>query len=129
MKRWMGWTIVLGLGGALATGCVSRQEENAQQASKPYEPINQKNKSPSASEAESSGGTGGAGGAGSTGERGVAMPENWRDHPASMDREDQGPYLFGGPQTVPRERRPAPFGVGGGPDNARKQAEEQLKTE
>ncbi|MCY1082052.1 hypothetical protein [Archangium lansingense] len=26
MKRWLGWTMVLGLGGALATGCASRQE-------------------------------------------------------------------------------------------------------
>ncbi|WNG61288.1 hypothetical protein F0U59_46195 [Archangium gephyra] len=124
MKRWVGWTIVLGLGGALATGCVSRQEENAQQVSKPYEPINQKYKSPSASEAENtSGGTGGAG------DQGVAMPENWREHPASMDSEDQGPYQLGGPQPVPRERRPAPLGVGGGPDNARRLAQEQLKSQ
>ncbi len=123
MKRWVEWTIVLGLGGALATGCVSRQEENAKQVSKPYEPINQKYKSPSASEAENLGGTGGAG------DQGVAMPENWRKHPASVGREDQGPYQFGGPQPVPSARRPAPFGVGGGPDNARRLAQEQLENQ
>ncbi|HYO67056.1 MAG TPA: hypothetical protein VEU33_13345 [Archangium sp.] len=129
MKRWVGWTIVLGLGGALATGCVSRQEEGAQQASKPYDPINQKHKSPAASEAENLGGTGGAGGAASTGEQGVAMPENWRDHPSASGSDNVGPYQFGRPQPIPRERRPAPLGVGGGPDNARRMAQEQLKTQ
>jgi hypothetical protein len=126
MKRWLGWTMVLGLGGALATGCVSRQEEGAQQASKPYTPIQQKHKSPAASEAENLGGTGGAGG---TGERGVAMPEPWKRRPDTSAREDQGPYQLSTPQAVPRERRAAPLGVGSGPDNARKMAQEQLKTQ
>jgi hypothetical protein len=122
MKRWLGWTMVLGLGGALATGCVSRQEEGAKQASKPYEPINQKYKSPAASEAEdSSGGTGGGG------DQGVAMPEPWKRRPDSSAREDEGPYKLSAPQPLPRERRPAPLGVGGGPDNARRLALEQLK--
>jgi hypothetical protein len=123
MKRWLGWTMVLGLGGALATGCVSRQEEGAQQVSKPYEPINQKYKSPAASEAQNSSvGTGGSG------EQGVAMPENWKKRPDNSAREDQGPYMLSTPQAIPRERRPAPLGVGGGPDNARKLAQDQLKT-
>jgi type IV secretory pathway TrbL component len=128
MKRWLGWTMVLGLGGALATGCVSRQEEGAQQASKPYDPINQKHKSPAASEAENVGGTSGTGGAG-TGEQGVAMPEPWKRRPDNSAQEDRGPYQLSTPQAVPRERRPAPFGVGAGPDNARKMAQEQLKTQ
>ena len=71
MKRWLGWTIALGLGGALATGCVSRQEEGAKQV-----------------------GT---------------------------------PSMSSAPQPLPRERRPAPLGVGGGPDNARRMAMEQLE--
>lgn len=126
MKRWLGWTMVLGLGGALATGCVSRQEEGAQQVSKPYTPIQQKYKSPSASEAQNMGGTGGAGG---TGERGVAMPEPWQDHPSSVTRFEPGPYQPDSPQPIPRERRAAPLGVGGGPDNARKLAQDQLETQ
>ncbi len=129
MKRWLGWTVVLGLGGALATGCVSRQEEGAQQASKPYEPINQKYKSPSASEAQDqTGGTGGGGVGGSGGQQGVAMPEPWQRRPENSAQEDQGPYKLSSPQAIPRERRPAPLGVGGGPDNARQMAIEQLKT-
>jgi hypothetical protein len=126
MKRWLGWTMVLGLGGALATGCVSRQDENAQQVSKPYEPIQQKYKSPSASEAQS-GPVGGSGQGGSGGQQGIAMPEPWRDHPDNVTRLERGPYLVNERQPVPRERRAAPLGVGGGPDNARKMAQDQLK--
>ncbi|HYO54757.1 hypothetical protein [Archangium sp.] len=130
MKRWLGWTIVLGLGGALAAGCVSRQEEDAQQVSKPYEPIQQKYKSPSASEAQS--GPVGGSGQGGAGDQGVAMPEPWREHPAQGDDEipnDRGPFVMDGQQTVPRERRDAPLGVGGGPDTARKMAGDQLETQ
>lgn len=57
MKRWLGWMAVLGLGGALVTGCASQQED------------------------------------------------------------------------LPKERRSAPLGVGGGPDVARKMAQDQLKNE
>jgi hypothetical protein len=55
-----------------------------------------------------------------------------QDHPSDFNREDAnragGPYLFGQPQQVPRERRPAPLGVGGGMDSARKMAQDQLKS-
>ncbi|MFL5356548.1 hypothetical protein [Archangium sp.] len=124
MKRWLGWTLVLGLGGALATGCVSRQTEDAQQVGRPYTPIQQKYKPPSASEAqsglESQGGQGGSG---------LTMPERWQGHPDTARRESEGagPYQLSQPQPVPRERRPAPLGVGAGPDNARKLAMDQLK--
>jgi hypothetical protein len=74
MKRWLGWTVVLGLGGALATGCVAREEQD------------------------------------------------------TAAREDQGPYTLSQPQPVPRERRPAPLGVGSGMDSARKMAMDQLKS-
>jgi hypothetical protein len=107
MKRALGWTMVLGLGAALATGCVSRQEEGAKQVGRPDTPIQQKYKSPSASEAES-----GMGGSGA---------EN--PNPA-----DTGAYTFSPPQPVPRERRPAPLGVGAGTDSARTMALEQLKS-
>jgi hypothetical protein len=121
MKRWLGWTVVLGLGGVLATGCVSRQEEGAQQMGKPYTPIQQKYKSPSASEAES--------GQGGSGEQGLAMPDDWQNHPSQGDEDEgsKGPYQIGRRQDVPPERRAAPLGVGGGPDVARKMAGDQLK--
>jgi hypothetical protein len=119
MKRWWGWTVVLGVGGALATGCVSRQEEGAQQVGNPYTPIQQKYKSPSASEAES--------GQGGSGEEGLGMPEDWQNHPSRGHEDSQGPYLIGRPQEVPRERRAAPLGVGAGPDVARKMASDQLQ--
>ncbi len=126
MKRGLGWMIVLGVGGALATGCVSRQEEDAQQVGRPYTPIQQKYKSPSGSEAETSG-------QGGSGAQGLEMPEAWREHPAQGDdeirRNNQGPYLMNEPQAVPRERRPAPLGVGSGTDSARKMAIDQLKTQ
>lgn len=112
MKRWLGWTLVLGLGGALATGCVSRQTENAQQVGRPYTPEQQKYQSPSASESQS--GQGGSG---------LPMPEHWQ----GRESENAGPYQPSQPQPIPRERRPAPLGVGAGPDNARRLALEQLK--
>ncbi len=122
MRRGLGWTLVLGLGGALAVGCVSRQEEGAQQVGRPHTPLQQKYKSPAASEAE----TGGTGG--SANPEGLAMPEPWQRRPENSAQEDQGPYKLSSPQAIPRERRPAPLGVGGGPDNARQMAIEQLKT-
>ncbi len=125
MKRWFGWTIILGLGGALAMGCVSRQTEDAQQVSKPYTPIQQKYKSPSASESQS----GMEAGQGGSGSQGLTMPENWKEqHTYGASREGDGPYQLNQSQPVPRERRGAPLGVGGGPDNARKQAMDQLKS-
>lgn len=116
MKRWLGWTMVLGLGGALATGCVSRQEDSAKQMGHPNTPLQEKYKSPSGSEAESrQPGTGGAG------NEGLTTPDPWQDNSA------QAPYILSQPQPVPRERRAAPLGVGGGPDHARKMASDQLK--
>jgi hypothetical protein len=67
MKRWLGWTVVAGLGGALVTGCFAQEREESRQGVRPQE--------------------------------------------------------------VPRERRPAPFGVGPGADSAREMAQEQLKTD
>jgi hypothetical protein len=110
MKRWLGWTLFLGLGGALATGCVSRQTEDAQQVGRPYTPEQQKYKAPTASESQS-GLEAGQGGSGNAGRK----------------SEGAGPYQPSQPQPIPRERRPAPLGVGAGPDNARKLAMEQLK--
>ncbi|WNG40375.1 hypothetical protein F0U61_46825 [Archangium violaceum] len=128
MKRWLEWTMVLGVGGALAVGCVSRQTEDGQQVGKPYTPIQQKYKSPSASESQS-GQESGTGGAGS----GLATPDNWQEqHTYGESREGEGqggPYLSNRPQEIPRERRNAPLGVGGGPDNARKMAMDQLKNQ
>lgn len=123
MKRGFGWMTLLGLGGALVTGCVSRQTEDAKQVGRPYTPIQQKYKSPSASEAQSGGeALGGQGGSGLT------MPESWQEHPDTANRESAGPpYMLSTQQSVPRERRPAPLGVGSGPDNARRQALDQLK--
>jgi hypothetical protein len=72
MKRWLGWTIILGLGGALATGCASREKQEAKQ--------------------------------------------------------ENPPYLFNERQPVPRERRPAPLGVGPGVDSARQMAMDQLES-
>ena len=37
--------------------------------------------------------------------------------PGQLGPENRGPYIFSRPQPVPRERRPAPLGVGGGPDS------------
>ncbi|PTL81348.1 hypothetical protein [Vitiosangium sp. GDMCC 1.1324] len=126
MKRWFGWTIVLGLGGALATGCVSRETENAKQVGRPSTPIQEKYKSPSASEAQSGGEA--LGGQGGSGGAGLTTPEHWQGHPDSSSRESEGPpYILSAPRWVPPERRPAPLGVGSGPDNARKQALDQLK--
>jgi hypothetical protein len=129
MKRALGWMMALGLGGALATGCVSRQEEGAKQVGPPHTPIQQKYKSPSASEAES--GTGGAGGQSQSDDQ-LAIPDNWQDHPSDFNRENannsDGPYLLSQPQPVPPERRPAPLGVGAGVDSARKMAQDQLKS-
>ncbi|QRN98721.1 hypothetical protein JRI60_06725 [Archangium violaceum] len=119
MKRWLGWTVVLGLGGALAAGCVQNQEQGAKVMGPPYTPEQQKYKSPPGSDAESP--QGGSGSAGlSTGDR-------WQTHPDSAAREDQGPYMLSQPQPVPRERRAAPLGVGSGTDSARKMAMDQLK--
>lgn len=128
MKRWLGWTLVLGLGGTLATGCVSRQTEDAQQVGRPYTPEQQKYKSPSASESQS--GLESQSGQGGSGNSGLTMPERWQGHPETSGRESEGagPYLLSQPQPIPRERRPAPLGVGPSPDNARKQAIEQLKS-
>jgi hypothetical protein len=130
MKRALGWMMALGMGAALATGCVSRQEEGAKQVGMPYTPIQQKYKSPSASEAES--GTGGAGGQTQSADQ-LATTDNWQDHPSDFNRENAnrsgGPYLLSQPQLVPRERRPAPLGVGAGVDSARQMAQEQLKTD
>ena len=67
MKRWLEWTLVAGLGGALVTGCFAEEREESRQGVQPQE--------------------------------------------------------------VPRERRPAPFGVGSGMDSARKMAQDQLKTD
>jgi hypothetical protein len=123
MKRWLGWTMVLGLGGALATGCVSRQEDGAKQMGPPNTPLQEKYKSPSGTEAESRQvGTGGAGGEGVT-------PDHWQDHPAGGENANtaQGPFILSQPQSVPRERRAAPLGVGGGIDTARKMASDQLE--
>ncbi|HEX8438070.1 hypothetical protein [Archangium sp.] len=129
MKRALGWTIVLGMGAALATGCVSRQEEGAKQVGAPYTPIQQKYKSPSASEAES--GMGGSGQSQSSDQ--LAMPDHWQDHPADSNRENSnrdnaGVYTLSRPQAVPKERQSAPLGVGGGVDSARTMAREQLKS-
>ncbi len=123
MKRWLGWTMVLGLGGALATGCVSRQEDGSKQMGPPYTPLQEKYKSPSGTEAESRQvGTGGAGGEGLT-------PDHWQDHPAGGENANtaQGPFILSQPQPVPRERRAAPLGVGAGTDTARKMASDQLE--
>jgi len=124
MKRWLGWTMVVGLGGALATGCVSRQDDGAKQMGPPYTPLQEKYKSPSASEGESRQvGTGGAGSEGAT------TPDHWQDHPAGGENANtaSGPFILSQPQPVPRERRDAPLGVGSGPDTARKMASDQLK--
>lgn len=120
MKRWLGWTLVLGLGGALATGCSPRSTEDAQQVGKPSTPIQQKNRPPSAPAAEP--------GVGGSGSQGLQTPQQWKVH-SDVSRSDTGAgtYLPNQPQPVPRERRPAPLGVGGGPDNARRLAIEQLK--
>lgn len=123
MKRWLGWTLVLGLGGALATGCVSRQTEDAQQVGRPYTPERQKYQSPSASEAQS--GLESQGGQGGSGSSGLTMPERWQG--AGRESAGAGPYQPSQPQPIPRERQPAPLGVGAGPDNARRLAMEQLK--
>ncbi|HEX8824224.1 MAG TPA: hypothetical protein VF794_30165 [Archangium sp.] len=127
MKRWLGWTMVLGLGGALATGCVSRQEDGAKQMGPPYTPLQEKYKSPSASEAESRQvGTEGTGGGGTEG----ITTDHWQDHPAAGENANtaQGPYILSQPQVVPRERRAAPLGVGGGIDSARQMANDQLES-
>jgi hypothetical protein len=121
MKRWLGWTVVLGLGGALATGCVQNQEQGAKETGMPYTPIQQKYKSPPGSAAESA--------QGGSGTAGLAMPDRWQPHPDTAAREDQGPYMLSQPQPVPRERRSAPLGVGSGTDSARKMAMDQLKTQ
>jgi hypothetical protein len=119
MKRWLGWTVVLGLGGALAAGCVQNQEQGAKVMGPPYTPEQQKYKSPPGSDAE--------GPQGGSGNAGLSTGDQWQTHPDSAAREDEGPYMLSQPQPVPRERRAAPLGVGSGTDSARKMAMDQLK--
>ena len=121
MSRGTGWLMAMGLGAALVMGCQESRQSSAQEG-RFNEPIHQKNQSPAAAAGENLQ----AGG----GEQGVATDKGWRDHPSAEGNSashEVGPYYIGRPQPLPRERDVAPFGVGGGSDNARLGAMEQFK--
>jgi|GEM_PF-2958435 len=124
MKRGR-WLMALGLGGVLLAGC---KEQPISQSGPPYDPTKQKYQSPAASESQPGPGMGGSGGQGTSGNE-VWVPRSPEQGSSDTStNEQQGPYSIDRAQPVPKERRPAPYGVGAGTDSSRRMALEQLKT-